>query len=136
MSDAAHALRAAIHAHLTGDPELVACLGGPNLYDEPPRAAAGAYLVFARWEAEDASTPEQRATRHGFDLAVWPGQAAATAKALDIAGHVERLLHDANLAPAGHRLVYLFWESSAAVRDERSKLPRVTLAFRALTEAL
>ncbi len=136
MSDAALALRAAVHDRLTGDSELATLLGGQRLYDEPPRAMTGPYLVFARWETEDVSGAETRLTSHGFDLAVWAAQTGTTSKSFAIAARVEQLLHDAALALAGHRLVFLYWESSASHRDERSKLPRVTLAFRALTEAL
>ena len=37
---ASAALRAAVHAALIADHALVASLGGPKIYDEPPREAA------------------------------------------------------------------------------------------------
>lgn len=136
MSDAALALREAVHARLTSDAELSGLLGGARLHDEPPRAATGPYLVFARWETDDASAAERRMTSHGFDIAVWGAQGAGTARSLAIGARIEALLHDATLPLAGHALVFLYWDSSATTRDERSKLPRLTLSFRALTEAL
>ncbi|MFL5171850.1 MAG: DUF3168 domain-containing protein, partial [Microvirga sp.] len=47
MSGPILALRAAILAHLLGDAELAALMGGTvRLYDEPPRAAEPVYAVF------------------------------------------------------------------------------------------
>ena len=39
MASASAALRVAIHDALSGDGALTALLGGPKIYDEPPRAA-------------------------------------------------------------------------------------------------
>ncbi len=134
MSDAALVLRKAIFDRLAGDAQLTSLLGGPRIHDEAPRAATGPYVTFDRWQADDASTPERRAVQHDLELALWAGQGAATARNLAIAARVEQLLHDAPLVLTGHRLVLLYWQSSTSNRDERSKLPRLSLAFRALTE--
>jgi hypothetical protein len=136
MSDAALKLRGAIHARLVADTELVGLLGGPRVHDEAPRAASGPYVTFDNWQAEDASTPDRRMTRHEFELALWAGQTAATGRNLAIGARIEQLLHDAMLTLPGHVLVFLYWQSSTTNRDERSKLPRLSLAFTALTEAL
>ncbi len=101
MSDAALKLRQAIHAHLAGDGTLGTLLGGPRIHDEAPRGQAGPYLTFETWEAEDASTPECRASRHAITLALWAGPGMASAKTLAIAARVETLLHEAALDPAG-----------------------------------
>ena len=42
---ASAALRAAIHDALIADAALVSVLGGPKIYDEPPRAAAFPYIT-------------------------------------------------------------------------------------------
>lgn len=135
MSDAALKLRQAVHAALVADASLVTLLGGPRIHDEAPRAATGPYVTFDRWQAQDVSAPEKRMTEHEFDLALWAGQTAATARNLAIAARIEQVLHDAPLVLSGHRLVFLYWQSSTSDRDERSKLPRVSLSFTALTEA-
>lgn len=136
MSEGALRLRQAVHARLGGDSQLVTLLGGPRIHDEAPRAATGPYVTFDDWQAEDVSTPEKRMVRHEFDLALWAGQTAATARNLAIAARIEQILHDAPLVLAGQRLVFLYWQSSTSAREERSRLPRVTLSFTALTETL
>ena len=115
MSDAALKLRKAVHAALAADGSLVTLLGGPRIH---------------------VSASGKRMTEHEFELALWAGQTAATARNLAIAARIEQVLHDAPLVLTAHRLVFLYWQSSTSDRDERSKLPRVSLSFTALTEAL
>jgi hypothetical protein len=134
MSDAALRLRQAIHARLTSDAELVALLGGPRVHDEAPRAQPGPHVLFESWSAEDASTPDCRMTRHEFDLALYAGDTAASAKGLAIAARIEALLHDALLGLTGHRLVFLYWRSSLVGRDGQTRNPRLLISFSALTE--
>ena len=136
MSDAALKLRQAIHSRLTADAALLALLGGPRIHDEAPRAATGPYVTFDSWQADDVSTPERRMTQHGFGLSIWAAQTSATAKNLAVAARIEGVLHDAAIAVEGHKLVFLYWQSSASSRDERTKLPRLILSFKALTETL
>ena len=136
MSDAALKLRQSIHAALVTDAALVTLLGGPRIYDEAPRAGSGPYVTFDDWQAEDVSTPEKRMIQHEFALALWAGQTSATSRNLAVAARMEQVLHDASLVISGHRLVFLYWKSSTSERDERSKLPRLSLAFKALTETL
>ena len=45
---ASAALRAAIHDALIADAALVNMLGGPKVYDEPPRSAAFPYVTLGR----------------------------------------------------------------------------------------
>ena len=42
---ASAALRAAVHDALTGNAGLISVLGGPKIYDEPPREAAFPYVT-------------------------------------------------------------------------------------------
>jgi hypothetical protein len=134
MSDAALQLRRAVHAQLAADAALAAQLGGPRIHDEAPRGEAGPQVVFERWEAEDASVPERRMTRHGFDLAIWTGEGGGSARALAIAARIEALLDDAALNLTGHRLAFLYWQASFAGRDAQSRSPKLTMSFTALTE--
>jgi hypothetical protein len=135
MSDAALQLRKAVHARLTRDAALIALLGGPRIHDEAPRGQDGPHVTFERWQAEDASVPERRMTRHEVDLALWAGEGAASARNLSIAARIEALLHDAVLTLDGHRLVFLFWRASVAGRDGQTRAPKLTMSFTALTEA-
>ena len=135
MSDAALQLRKAVHARLVNDAALLALLGGPRIHDEAPRGQEGPHVAFERWQADDASVLERRMTRHEADLALWPGEGAASARALAIAARIEALLHDAPLALQGHRLVFLYWRASLADRDPQTRAPKLTMSFTALTEA-
>lgn len=67
MSTAIPALRAAIQARLSGDPDLSALIGAGRIHDEAPRARQGVYVVHGEVEARDWSTelPACRAGRRG-----------------------------------------------------------------------
>jgi hypothetical protein len=135
MSDAALQLRKAVYDRLAGDAVLVGLLGGARIHDEAPRGQGGPHVTFERWQADDASVPERRMTRHEAELALWPGEGAASARALAIAARIETLLHDASLMLTGHRLVFLFWSASVAGRDAQTRTPKLTMSFAALTES-
>jgi hypothetical protein len=134
MSDAVLQLRKAVHARLIGDAALLALLGGPRIHDEAPRGQEGPHVTFERWQADDASVPERRMTRHEIDLALWAGEGAASARNLAVAARIEALLHDAPLTLTGHRLVFMFWSASVAGRDVQTRAPKLTMSFIALTE--
>jgi hypothetical protein len=136
MSAAIIALRKAVHAALVADTALTGMLGGPRIHDEPPRAAKGLYVVFGSANAEDWSSTGDEAAEQRFDLVVWGANSGGTATALMVAARIEAVLHEANLALTGHRLVSLRWQATASARDERSNLPRVTVTLRAVTELI
>ncbi len=136
MMDAVLALRRAVQAHLSADGTLSALLGGARIHDEPPRAAAGPYVVHGEVDARDWSAGVEGGCEQSFQLVVWAGRPGATAEALAVAARVGALLHEAALTPEGHRLVNLRQTSAQARRDGKSALSRVTLAFRAVTEPL
>jgi hypothetical protein len=136
MNGAILALRRAVQARLAGDAELTALLGGPRLFDEPPRAQAGPYIIHGEVDARDWSTGSDAGCEQTFQLVVWAGKAGETATALAIAARVGALLHEAELTLAGHRLVNLRQTTAQTRRDGKTGLSRLTLAFRAVTEAL
>lgn len=130
------ALRAAILTRLAADAELAALMGGSvRLHDEPPRAAEPVYAVFGDAAARDWSSDRSAGHEHEAAIVVWakPGSAKS---ALDAAERIAALLHDAPLAPAGHRLVLLRVSALESARDERANLARATLRLRALTEVV
>ena len=79
MSTAAAALRAAIHDALVADGALTALLGGPKVYDEPPKAAAFPYVTLGEARVEDFSTGERSGRGASAHLArlVAPGRTHA-----------------------------------------------------------
>ena len=130
---AALALRAAIHARLAGDAALVALLGGPRIYDEPPRAELPPYVALARCSAEDFSADDAPAELHGLALEVWSREGGLS-EALRVADRLVRLIDGAALALDGHRLAAIAWRTTEADRFADAGLRRATVTFRAVTE--
>lgn len=128
------ALRAAILARAQADAELAALMGGAlRLHDEPPRAAEPVYAVFGEVTAADWSTDLDRGHEQDLALVVWSREGSARA-GLAAAERFAAILDGADLALAGHRLVNLRVTAVAAARDERTRLARVTVRLRAVTE--
>ena len=134
MSGPVLALRAAILAHLSADPELAALMGGAvRLHDEAPRAAEPVYAVFGAASARDWSADAGPGHEHEAAIVAW-GKSGSARSALLAAERMAGLLHDAALAPAGHRLVLIRVTAIESDRDEKANLARATLRLRALTE--
>jgi hypothetical protein len=134
MSGPILALRAAVLARLSADAELATLMGGvTRLHDEPPRAAEPVYAVLGEAAARDWPSDGGRGHEHEAAIVVWakPGSAET---ALLAAERMADLLHDAPLAPAGHRLVLLRVTAIESERDEKANLARAMLRLRALTE--
>lgn len=136
MSDAILALRRAIQTHLSADSGLTALIGAGRIHDEPPRAAKGVYVVHGDVTADDWSTGSDRGCEQRLGLVVWAGESASSQQALEAAAAIVESLNGAALALEGHRLINLTWLSSQLVREPKSHLPTVALAFRAVTETL
>jgi hypothetical protein len=130
------ALRAAIIARAEADAELVALMGGRlRLYDEPPRAAEPVYVLFGTVTAADWSTDLDRGHEQDLSLVVWSREGSARS-GLEVAERLAALLDQADLLPAGHRLVNLRVTAIAAARDDKAGLARVTVRLRAVTEVV
>ena len=71
MSTAAVALRAAIHDALVADGALTALLGGPKVYDEPPKSAAFPYVTLGEGRVSDFSTASDAGEEHRLTLHAW-----------------------------------------------------------------
>jgi hypothetical protein len=134
MTSPVLALRRAILDAAGADAELRALMGGAlRLHDEPPRGAEPVYALFSDVRATDWSTDHDRGHEQSLGIVVWsvPGSART---ALAIAERLDALLHDAPLALDGHRLVNLRVTELASERDNGTRLTRVTLRLRAVTE--
>lgn len=136
MSDAILALRAAIQARLASDAGLIALIGADRVHDEAPRAMTGLHVVHGEVEALDWSTGSDNGCEQDLALVVWAGASSSSRQALEAAALIVALLDDAEMTPAGHRLVNLRWRSSRLARDPRTGLAFVTILFRAVTETL
>lgn len=134
MTGAILSLRAAVQARLGADAALTALIGAGRIFDEPPRALKGVYVVHGDVEARDGSTGTEAGCEQEFALVVWAGQSGSSRQALEAARLIVAALDEAALQPAGHVLVDLRWLSTRLARDPRSGLPNLTLRFRAVTE--
>lgn len=133
IASPALALRAAIHQRLAGDGALAGLLGGPRIYDEPPRAAVPPYVVLGVIETRDASGDLAPVAEHRLAMEVWSREGGLS-EALKAADRVVRLLDGAALALDGHRLADLAWSLTDAARIADNGLRRATIRFRAATE--
>lgn len=133
MSEARLSLMAAIHARLVGDAELVGLLGGPRVYDRIPRGAGFPFVAFGATDSSPEDSDGAPAIEHRITLEVF-SRAYGRTEAASIAARMVTLLHDAALAPAGHRLVNLrhLGTRLRPGRDRRSF--RAVVRLRALTE--
>lgn len=135
MTSPALALRLGLRTCCLADAALAALMGGTaKIYDEPPRGDAPVYAVFGPAELRDWSTSSDRGHEQFASLVVWakPGSAAS---ALAAAERMAVLVHESDLALAGHRLVSLTVSALEIDRDPETRLARATLKLRAVSEA-
>lgn len=136
MTSPVLALRRAILDTASADAELVALMGGTlRLHDEPPRAAVPVYAVFGDVTAEDWSTDFDRGHEQDAAIVVWAERGGART-ALAVAERFAAILDDAVLNLDGHRLVNLRVTELSATRDKESRLTRVSVRLRAVTEVV
>jgi hypothetical protein len=133
MSTAATALRAAIHDALVADGALTALLGGPKVYDEPPKGAVFPYVTLGDARASDFSTASDPGEEHRFTLHAWSRQGGHR-EAHMIAGALLQALDDAPLAPDGCHLVNLRFSVADIRREADGRTYHALVRFRAVTE--
>jgi hypothetical protein len=133
MSTAAAALRAAIHDALIADGALSALLGGPKVYDEPPRAAAFPYVTLGEARVSDFSTGSEPGEEHQLTLHAWSRQGGHREAHL-IAGALLQALDDAPLTLDDHRLVNLRFSVADVRREADGRTYHALVRFRAMTE--
>jgi hypothetical protein len=130
---ASAALRAAIHNALTADAALNALLGGPKIYDEPPRAAAFPYVTLGEARVADYSTDGETGAEHQLTLHAWSRQGGHREAHL-IAGALLQALDDAPLTMTDHTLVNFRFSVADVRRDPDGRTYHALVRFRAVTE--
>jgi hypothetical protein len=130
---ASAALRAAVHDALAADSALSALLGGPKIYDEPPRAAVFPYVTLGEARIADWSTGSDAGAEHHLTLHAWSRQGGHR-EAHMIAGALLQALDDAPLALAGHRLVNFRFAVADIRREADGRTYHALVRFRAVTE--
>ena len=104
MPTASAALRAAIHDALVTDVPLMALLGGPRIYDEPPNNPAFPYVTLGEARVSDFSTGTEAGEEHQLTLHAWSRQGGHKEAHL-VAGALLQALDDAPLSLDDHRLI-------------------------------
>jgi hypothetical protein len=127
------ALRAAVHDALTADAALAAVLGGPKVYDEPPRNAAFPYVTLGEARVADFSAGGEPSEEHQTTLHAWSRQGGHS-EAHAIAGALLQALDDAALALAGHHLVNFRFTTADVRREADGRTYHALVHFRAVTE--
>jgi hypothetical protein len=133
MTTACAALRAAIHDALVADGALTALLGGPKVYDEPPRVAQFPYVTLGEARVNDYSAGGEPSEEHQLTLHAWSRQGGHR-EAHMIAGALLQALDDAPLALAGHHLVNLRFSLADIRREADGRTYHALVRFRAVTE--
>jgi hypothetical protein len=133
MSSSAAALRAAIHDALAAHAPLVALLGGPKVYDEPPRGAAFPYVTLGEMRSFDFSTGTEPGEEHRLTLHVWSQQGGHREAHLAVAALMQAL-DDAPLKLAGQHLVNLRFSLADVRREADGRTHHGLVRFRAVTE--
>jgi hypothetical protein len=133
MSSAAAALRAAIHDALSADGALNALLGGPKIYDEPPREAAFPYVTLGEARISDFSAGSEPGEEHQITLHAWSRQGGHREAHL-ISGALLQALDDAPLTLTDHRLVNLRFAVADVRREADGRTYHALVRFRAMTE--
>ena len=127
------ALRAAIHDALVTDAPLTTLLGGPFVYDEPPKSAAFPYVTLGEARVTDWSTGTERGEEHQLTLHAWSRQGGHKEVHL-IAGALLQALDDASLTLTDHRLVNLRFALADVRREADGRTYHAVVRFRAVTE--
>ena len=133
MPAATVGLRAAIHDALIADTALAAALGGPRVYDAPPREVAFPYVTLGEARIVDASADGGPVQEHQLTLHAWSRQGGHK-QAHVITGALLQALDDAPLSPDGHRLVNLRFSIADIRRESDGRTYHALVRFRAVTE--
>ena len=135
LANSSAALRAAVHDALISNAGLTSVLGGPKIYDEPPRAAAFPYVTLGETRIADFSTGSGSGEEHQLTLHAWSRQGGHR-EAHMITGALMQALDDAPLLLAGHHLVNFRFAVADVRREADGRTYHALVRFRAVTEPL
>jgi hypothetical protein len=129
---ASASLRAAVHDALIADATLTDLLGGPKIYDEPPRAIAFPYVTLGEMRIADASAGDDAFEEHQLVMHAWSRQGGHKEAHL-IAGALLQALDDAPLTLTDHALVNLRFAVADVRREADGRTYHALVRFRAVT---
>ena len=130
---ASAALRAAVHDALIANASLNSLLGGPKVYDQPPRSATFPYVTLGETRISDYSAGGEPGEEHQLVLHAWSRQGGHK-EAHMIAGALLSALDDAPLTLADHTLVNFRFAVADVRREADGRTYHALVRFRAVTE--
>lgn len=133
MPNAGWALQKAVYEKLSADSALTTMMGGMRIHDDVPRGLEPPYVTLGQSTVTDWSTGSDQGHEHVLTLHVWSRERGRR-QVHEIMGGVRSALHDAALAPEGHRLVNLRQEFAETRRDPDGETYHGIVRFRAVTE--
>lgn len=133
MASAGLELQKAIYGALKADVALTGLMGAARIHDDVPQRTQFPYVSFGRSLCRDWSTGTESGHEHVVTLHAW-SRAAGRREVHEIMAAIERVLHDATITIAGHRLVNLRHEVSDARRDPDGDTYHGVVRYRAVTE--
>ena len=126
-------LCAAVQDALIADAALVNALGGPKIYDEPPRAAAFPYVTLGETRVADYSTGIESGEEHQLTLHAWSRQGGHK-EAHVIARALLQALDDAPLTLTDHHLVNFRFAVADVWREADGRTDHALVRLCAVTE--
>lgn len=132
MASAGLALQKSVFAALTSNAGLTGLIGA-RVFDDVPPGAEYPYMTIGESSARDWSTGTDSGEEHILTLHVW-SRAAGRKEVQAIMGAVRDVLHEAEIAVAGHRLVNLRHEFTDARREPDGETYHGVVRYRAVTE--
>jgi hypothetical protein len=127
------ALRAAVHTALAADSQLVSVLGGPKIFDEPPKSVAFPYVTLGEARIADFSTGTENGEEHQLTLHAWSRQGGHK-EVHAIAGALLQALDDAPLTLTDHQLINFRFAVADVRREADGRTYHALVRFRAVTE--
>ncbi|MFM9943207.1 MAG: DUF3168 domain-containing protein [Hyphomicrobiaceae bacterium] len=135
MPSSAWSLQQAIYTTVTTDPDLLALLGTPRIYDDVSQSAPHPYLTLGQSITRDWSSVGDTGEEHLLTLHVW-SRASGRKETHQIMSALRDALHDRPLTLTSHRLVNLRHEFSDARREPDGETYHGVVHLRAVTEPL
>jgi len=131
--DAGWSLQKAVYETLSGNVDVVAALGGAQIFDDVPRTATFPYVTFGRGDVRDWSTGSEAGHEHVLALNIW-SRAGGRKEAVGVAEACSRALEAGPGPLEGHRLVLMRELGREIIREDDGETYRAVVRWRALTE--
>ncbi len=127
------ALQKTLYRVLVSDTELVAKLGGPQIYDDVPQSTTFPYVTIGQMVSRDWSTSTESGLEHRFSLHVW-SRKRGKAETFEIISAIREAIDNNSIELSGHVLVNLHCEATEVMRTADGETLHGILRYRGTTE--